>query len=75
MHKLPNLSGREIIKVLTRMGFVQVRQKGSHVILKRRTLTHEIGCVVPLHKEVALGTLKGILKQGNITQEDFLSAL
>ncbi len=73
MHKLPILSGKEIIKVLTKIGFVETRQKGSHVILKRKTTGREIGCVVPLDKEVALGTLKGILKQANVSPEEFIA--
>lgn len=71
MPKLPVLSGKEIIKALSKMGFEEIRQKGSHVILKKRTATGEVGCVVPLHREVALGTLKGILKQASVSQEEF----
>lgn len=59
MHKLPLLSGRQIIKALGKLGFSEIRQRGSHVILKKKTNEKEIGCVVPMHKEVALGTLKG----------------
>jgi predicted RNA binding protein YcfA (HicA-like mRNA interferase family) len=75
MPKPPVLSGKEIIKALTKMGFVEIRQKGSHVILKKRTIVGDVGCVVPLHKEVALGTLRGILKQANVTQEEFKKVL
>jgi predicted RNA binding protein YcfA (HicA-like mRNA interferase family) len=71
MPKLPLLSGKEIIKALTKMGFEEIRQKGSHVILKKKTFTGDIGCVVPLHKEVALGTLKGILKQASVSPDEF----
>jgi len=75
MPKLPALSGKEIIKALTKMGFEEIRQKGSHVILKKQTATGAIGCVVPLHKKVALGTLKGILKQASVSQEEFIEVL
>lgn len=75
MLKLPILSGKEIIKILIKFGFLEYRQKGSHVILKKVTETGEIGCVVPLHKEVAVGTLKGILKQSNLTAKEFLNKL
>lgn len=75
MPKLPVLSGKEIIKVLTRFGFTELRQKGSHVILKKYFENKEIGCVVPLHKEVAIGTLKGILKQANISPVEFMSKI
>ena len=57
------------------MGFEQVRQKGSHVILKKMTYSGEVGCVVPLHKELSPGTLRGILRQANVTVDDFLKNL
>ena len=71
MPKLPHLSGSEIIRALERLGFRQVRQKGSHVILKRGSS----GCVVPFHREVKVGTLAGLLRQAGVTVEEFLAAL
>jgi predicted RNA binding protein YcfA (HicA-like mRNA interferase family) len=61
MSKLRRVSGEEVIRALERLGFVKVRQKGSHVILKKNTPEGDIGCVVPLHRELAIGTLRGIL--------------
>lgn len=75
MPKVPLLSGQEIISILGKFGFIKLRQKGSHVSLKRTTDKGTIGCVVPLHKEVAVGTLKGILKQASIAMEDFIEKL
>ncbi|MEW6527745.1 MAG: type II toxin-antitoxin system HicA family toxin [Spirochaetota bacterium] len=72
MHKLKRISGEETIKRLERFGFQRVRQRGSHVVLKKQTLEGEIGCVVPLHKELAIGTLRGILKQAKLTVEEFM---
>jgi predicted RNA binding protein YcfA (HicA-like mRNA interferase family) len=69
------VSGQEAIRALERLGFVQVRQKGSHVVLKRQTPEGEIGCVVPLHRELALGTLRGILKQARVTPEELANSL
>jgi len=69
------VSGQEAIRALERLGFVQVRQKGSHVVLKRQTPEGEIGCVVPLHRELALGTLRGILKQARVTPEELADNL
>jgi len=62
MPKLPLVSGQNTIRALERLGFVVVRQRGSHVVLKRQTLDGEVGCVVPLHRQLAPGTLRGILK-------------
>ena len=75
MSKLPKLSGPEIIKALSKLGFVKKRQKGSHAILVKKTKERKIGCVVPLHKELATGTLKGILRQAKVDQEEFLKTL
>ncbi len=75
MPKLPAVSGAETIRALERLGFVRVRQRGSHVILKKRTPAGEVGCVVPLHSELAPGTLRGILKLANVAIEDFTKQL
>jgi len=72
MPDLPHLSGREIIRALERLGFVQVRQRGSHVVMKKSTSEGNIGCVIPLHSEVAIGTLRSILKQSKVSPEEFI---
>ena len=71
MPKLPHLSGREIIRVLERLGFMAVRQNGSHVVMRSGSL----GCVVPLHKPVKVGTLAGLLRQAHVDVHDFLDLL
>jgi predicted RNA binding protein YcfA (HicA-like mRNA interferase family) len=75
MPKLTRLSGEETIRRLEKLGFQRVRQRGSHVILKKQTSRGDIGCVVPLHKELAIGTLHGILKQANVSVEEFIENL
>lgn len=70
--KLPrNLSGIKIIRALQRLGFEVVRQKGSHVRLVRgiRKVT------VPNHPTIALGTLRSILDQADLTIEELLEYL
>jgi len=72
--KYPLLPPKDIIKVLTRLGFQKISQKGSHVKYVKNgkpTLT----VIIPNHSEVARGTLKSILEQANVTLEDFLSNL
>ena len=68
MPELPNISGNEAVKAFQHLGFMFVRQKGSHVVLRRGSF----GCVIPLHKELAIGTLKGAIRQAGITAEDFV---
>lgn len=75
MHKLRQMSGQEAIRALERLGFMQVRQRGSHVVLKKYTLEGVVGCVVPLHDELAIGTLRGILKQANVSPDEFMASL
>lgn len=74
MVELKAVSGRAVIRTLERLGFVQVRQRGSHVVLKKMPEA-EIGCVVPLHRELAVGTLRGILKQAGVSPQNFLDHL
>jgi predicted RNA binding protein YcfA (HicA-like mRNA interferase family) len=71
MPKLPNVSGAEIQRALERLGFQKVRQSGSHVVLKRDSK----GCVVPMHGEVKIGTLAGLLRQAEVSAEEFMGAL
>lgn len=76
MSKLPKLSGAQIIKVLVKdFGFKVARQRGSHVILKKFVAGRKIVTVVPMHKEVKIGTLFGILELGRINKDDFLKKL
>ncbi len=70
MPTIRSLSGHELIKILSKLGFVAKRQKGSHVILIKDTGNERVGCTVPLHKEIKIGTLKGILKQTRLTEDD-----
>ena len=64
-----------MIRALERLDFFQVSQQGSHIILKKQTPDSEIGCVVPLHRELAVGTIKSILKQANIDLSEFIKNL
>ncbi len=75
MPKLRRVSGREAIRALERLGFEQVRQRGSHVVLRKQTPDGTVGCVVPLHRELAIGTLRGILRQARVTTDEFVEVL
>ncbi len=71
MPKLPVISGAEAIKALERLGFSIVRQRGSHIVLRKGS----IGCVVPNHHELKIGTLSGILKQAGVSPDEFIKML
>ena len=68
---LPHVSGAETVRALQKLGFVVLRQKGSHVMMRRGTS----GCVVPQHRELKIGTLSGLLKQAGVTADEFIEAL
>jgi predicted RNA binding protein YcfA (HicA-like mRNA interferase family) len=71
MPKLPRVSGAEALRALQKLGFEKVRQSGSHVVARRGTK----GCVIPLHAELKVGTLAGLLRQADVSHEDFIAAL
>jgi predicted RNA binding protein YcfA (HicA-like mRNA interferase family) len=66
--RLPVLSGQQLIDALEKVGWVAVRQRGSHVRLKHDERT--IALVVPLHRELTRGTLAGILRDAGIDRDD-----
>ena len=60
------------MKILcNKLGFSSVRQSGSHVVLRKETSGGVVGTSVPLHKELKIGTLKGVLKLAKVKEEDF----
>lgn len=69
---LPVVSGRKVIRALGRAGFAQVSQRGSHVKIRNnagRTV------IVPLHRELARGTLGSILRQSGMSSDEFRKLL
>jgi predicted RNA binding protein YcfA (HicA-like mRNA interferase family) len=71
VNKLPTLSGEDLIKALKRGGFQVIRQKGSHVSLQKGPYK----TIVPLHEELAKGTLLGILRQCGLSKGDLSKLL
>jgi predicted RNA binding protein YcfA (HicA-like mRNA interferase family) len=71
MPKLPRVSGAQALKALQKLGFEKVRQSGSHVVARSGSK----GCVIPMHAELKVGTLAGLLRQAEVGTEEFLSAL
>ncbi|MGA0040899.1 MAG: type II toxin-antitoxin system HicA family toxin [Pirellulales bacterium] len=66
---------------LKRLGFEEVRQKGSHLVLRKNASNPDgtsaaVVCVVPLHrKDLAIGTLASVLRQAGVDAETFIQAL
>ena len=70
MSRLPVVSGREMVKILGKIGFIIVGRKGSHVRMKRQRGKEVLIVIVPMHRELAKGTLRSVLRQANMTPED-----
>ena len=73
MGKLRVLSGRDVCKILQKHGFQEVRRRGSHVVMQRRTETGTVTVPVPDHPELAVGTLLSIIRQSGIARTEFES--
>lgn len=71
MGELAVLSGREVITVLAAHGFVEARRRGSHVIMQRRNGDVTTTLPVPDHKQLAVGTLRSIIRQSGLSKSLF----
>jgi predicted RNA binding protein YcfA (HicA-like mRNA interferase family) len=69
MPELPRISGARAVRALERLGFDMVRQSGSHVVMRRGPK----GRVVPLHAELKVGTLAGVLPQADVSSDEFVA--
>ena len=67
--KYPVLKPEDVIRRIEKEGFKYVSQKGSH----RKYSNGNRSCIIPMHDEVAKGTLKSILSQTGISLDDFLA--
>jgi predicted RNA binding protein YcfA (HicA-like mRNA interferase family) len=73
MPKLPQVSGSDLVKLLQSLGYEVVRQRGSHIRLKKITALGEHAITIPAHKVIAKGTLSDIIGRvslwNNISRE------
>ena len=69
MAKLPHISGSEVVRAFERAGWIQDRQRGSHVILIKTG--HPATLSVPQHRSVAPGTLRALIRNAGMTVEEF----
>jgi len=70
--KLPVVSGKDVIKALSKIGYHVRDQQGSHVHLRH---TYRKPLTIPDHPEIARGTLRAIIKEAGLTVEEFLDLL
>ncbi len=73
MAAVPLLSGQEVVQVFASFGWSVSRQRGSHMVM---TKEGEIATLsVPNHKEVARGTLRSLIREANLTTDEFVAAI
>ena len=73
MSKLPVISGRKCVRALEKLGFYIRRREGSHIILRKDEPFSQV--VVPQHRVLDRGTLRGILRQAHVSPDDFLKMI
>lgn len=71
MARLRVLSGREACQILSQNGFADVRRRGSHIIMQRRTASSTITVPVPDHAQLRIGTLQSIIRQSGLPRALF----
>ena len=71
MAKLRILSGREVCRILAQHGYKEIRQRGSHMIMQKKTEDSTITIPVPNHKEIRTGTLMSIIRQSRLDRSIF----
>jgi predicted RNA binding protein YcfA (HicA-like mRNA interferase family) len=70
--ELRNLSGRDVCEILSRHGFVKVRQRGSHIVMQKKEERTTITVPVPDHDVILIGTLMSIIRQSGLVRSDFM---
>jgi predicted RNA binding protein YcfA (HicA-like mRNA interferase family) len=73
--RLPRISGEAVVKVLTKLGYNVVRQKGSHLRLKDPDNPSHKPITVPLHKSIKPGLLRKIIKDADLSVKEFIEYL
>jgi len=71
MAKLRVLSGRQICEILSAHGFVAARQRGSHIMMRKKLPTRTLTVPVPNHRTVAIGTLREIITRSRLPRSEF----
>ena len=73
--KLPRISGAEAIRALEKVGYRQVRQRGSHVRLRHYSHPDRKPVTIPLHRELKPGLLRKILRDAGLSVRDFVELI
>jgi len=69
--RLKVLSGKEVCNILSDHGFMEIRRKGSHVIMQKKIPGSTVTVPVPDHKEIKIGTLQSVIRQAGLSRKEF----
>ncbi len=75
MTKVPSLDYKEVLAAFQRAGFIEVRQRGSHIRIEKETPEGTIKLTIPAHKPIKRSTLSRIIKDSGLTLEEFMELL
>jgi predicted RNA binding protein YcfA (HicA-like mRNA interferase family) len=73
VQKIPLLSGQDVVKIFKRLGWEEVRRRGSHIILVKEGYIATLS--VPNHHEVARGTLRSLIARAGLSVDEFLNEI
>ena len=73
MGKLGNISGKEAVKIFHKLGWQQIGQVGSHVVMVKPGM--RVNLSVPQHKELSVGTLRALIRNAGLSVDEFLNLL
>lgn len=73
MGKLRVFSGKEVCAILAKHGFLEVRRRGSHIVMQKKLSQGTITVPVPDHDEIRIGTLQSIIRQSGLPRTEFES--
>ena len=71
MVKVAVLFGREVCAILAEHGFVEVRRRGSHIVMQKKLANTSVTIPVPDHRELRSGTLQAIIRQSGLPRSEF----
>ena len=73
MGKLRVLSGKQVCAILAKHGFLEVRQRGSHIVMQKKLPDSTITVPIPNHGELRIGTLQSVIRQSGVPRSEFES--
>jgi predicted RNA binding protein YcfA (HicA-like mRNA interferase family) len=71
--RLRVLSGKEVCAILRRHNFAEVRRRGSHIVMQKKTAGSTVSVPVPDHRELRLGTLQSIIRRSGVPRSEIES--